>query len=438
MKKLVTYALLGLAVASTAPALANSQNTAITRADGIVAVVNDEIILKSELNQVVNAMRRTAAAQGQNVPEAVLANQALDLLITRKLQLGIIKRAGVTTNDAVINRQLLAIAQQEGFDSLNAFAQSLESKAAGSYAALRQELIEDAAIDALWQHQLASRVKISEQEINAFLASPEGQRLNQDEYRTLHVRVPYLDSVNRLSAEQKNAAMQTAERLKQALEAGTPLETAMQTARGNYPSELQGADTGFNAASRLPRELASAITALPVGGVSNPIATEAGVDVVVLTDKRAGGAVVIPEWNTSHILAKVDSTQSPALAEQKINELYAALQRGASFDDLAATYSDDTGSATQKGGLGWVNEGQMVPEFEAMMKKTEKGDFSTPFTTQFGYHILRVNDVRQRDVTDQYRRAAAEEILMSRLAPQAQEDWIQELKAAAYIKIMNP
>ena len=125
------------------------------------------------------------------------------------------------------------------------------------------------------------------------------------------------------------------------------------------------------------------------------------------------------------------------MAEQKINALYRELQQGADFATLAATYSDDAGSAAQRGSLGWVKEGDMVPEFEAMMKQTERGDFSAPFRSQFGWHILKVDNTRQRDVTEQYRRSAAREFLFSRQAPQAQEDWLQELRSGAYIRVFE-
>lgn len=365
---------------------------------------------------------------------AELQKEALDLLIIRKLQLGIIKRAGFTVNDEIINRQMLQIAQEQGLNSLQALQQRLDSQQKGTYAALRKELIEEAGITALTQQQLAGRIKINNAEINAFLASPEAKALNPEQYRTTHIRVPFLSDYTLTDVQKREQAMQVAYRLKTLLEQGQTLHTAMQNARGNYGAELQGADTGYNPASSLPTELGNAISTLQIGQVSQPIITPAGVDVVQLTDKRS--AYIVPEWHTSHILVKVDANQPAELAEQKINDLYRQLQQGANFDSLAATYSDDTGSAAQRGSLGWVGTGQMVPEFEAMMKNTEKGDFSTPFTTQFGYHILKVNNIRQRDASTELRRQKAEEILFNRQAPQASEDWIQELKSSAYIKMM--
>lgn len=168
------------------------------------------------------------------------------------------------------------------------------------------------------------------------------------------------------------------------------------------------------------------------------IVTPEGIDIVMLVDKRTNDAMIIPEWQTSHILIRVDDVQGEEHAKQTIEEIYRQLQQGATFATLATTYSDDTGSAMQNGSLGWVNEGKMVPEFEKVMKNTQKGDFSTPFRTQFGWHILKVDNTRQRDATNEYRRAAAESILFDRLAPQAQEDWLQQLRSSAYIKIIKP
>ncbi len=405
--------------------------------DGIVAKVNDEIILKSELVDAMNVINAQAHASGVNLSEERIQQEALDALILRKLQLGIIKRADLTANNELIDRQLLSIAQAQGFKTLEELQSSLDAKQAGSYAKLRQEVIEESALSALAQHSISNRVKISNQEINAFLASPEARTLNQDEYRTIHIRVPYVGNTANPTNAQQQEALAVALRVKTALENGQTYQEAMLSARGNYIQELQGADTGYNQAKNLPNELTNIITNLAVGAVRQPIITPTGVDVVMLTGKRAANQIMIPEWHTSHILVRVDASQNSALAKQKIDELYASLQQGANFESLAATYSDDTASATQRGVLGWVNEGQMVPEFEAVMKNTERGDFSAPFTTQYGWHILRINDTRQRDATEQYRRARAEEILFNRMAPQAREDWLQELRSSAYIKIMQ-
>lgn len=295
--------------------------------DGIVAVVNDQIILKSELNAVKSIIAAQVKQQGITATDAQIQKQALDDLIDRKLQLALINRSGMVANDNVINQQILQIAQAQGLNSLAELQAKLDGEKAGSYAALRQGVIENAALSAMWQTQINNRIHITDQEINSFLRSPEAAKVVSDQ------------------------------------------------------------------------------------------------------------TVLVPEWQTSHMLARVDDTQSAAMAEQKINALYAELQKGANFASLAATYSDDPGSASQYGSLGWVSEGQMVPEFEEMMKKTEAGDYSAPFRSQFGWHILKVDNIRQRDVTNQYRYNAARQYLFTRQAPQAEEDWLQELRSSAYVKI---
>ena len=126
-----------------------------------------------------------------------------------------------------------------------------------------------------------------------------------------------------------------------------------------------------------------------------------------------------------------------ALAQQKINDLYEQLRQGADFANLASTYSDDPGSAGRGGDLNWVGEGEMVGEFEAVMKNTTVGDYSAPFRSQFGWHILKVDDKRQQDISNEYRRDLARQALYQRLAPQATEDWLQELRAGAYIQVIE-
>lgn len=213
---------------------------------------------------------------------------------------------------------------------------------------------------------------------------------------------------------------------------------AMNDSQGDYPIALQGGDMGFHRAAALPTELSTEITKLDIGAVSEPLITPEGIDVIKLADKKTSDTMVIPQWHTRHILVKVDELQTDALAEQKINDLYEQLRQGADFADLAATYSDDPGSAGRGGDLEWVSEDDMVAPFEAVMKNTSVGDYSAPFKTQFGWHILKVEGQRQHDVSDQYRRNMARQALYQRLAPQAQEDWLQELQASAYIQVLAP
>ena len=407
--------------------------------DGIIALVNENAILKSDLIDAITQAQARAQAAGEPIANsAQLQSEVLNALILRELQLSMVKRVGLNPDEAAINQRLGQIAQAEGLTSISALQQRLDAAKPGSYAALRAQLIEDAAIQALQQRQIGNRVRISEQDIDAFLASPEAKRLNQSEYQTIHVRVPYMDDYSRLSEAQRNEALKVAEALRTRLLApNVDVAEAVAASQGNYPIPLQGGDMGFHKAASLPTELSSEITKLEVGAVSAPLITPEGIDIIKLADKKASDTMLIPQWRTRHILVKVDELQTDALAEQKINDLYEQLRSGADFAGLASTYSDDPGSAGRGGDLDWVSEEAMIGPFEAMMKNTAVGDYSAPFKTQFGWHILKIEGKRQQDVSDQYRRNMARQALYQRLAPQAKEDWLQELRAGAYIQVLG-
>ena len=407
--------------------------------DGIIALVNDNAILKSELVDAIEQTQARAKTAGEPIANsAQLQSEVLNALILRELQLSMVKRAGLSADEAEINQRLGQIAQAEGLNSIAALQQRLDAAQPGSYANLRAKLIEEASIQALQQRQITRRVRISEQDIDAFLASPEAKRLNQSEYQTIHVRVPYIDDYSRLSAAQREEALKVAQALRtRLLEPNVNVAEAVAASQGSYPIPLQGGDMGFHKAASLPTELSSKITKLDVVTVSEPLLTPEGSDIIKLADKKASNTMLIPQWHTRHILVKVDDLQTDALAEQKINDLYEQLRGGADFASLASTYSDDPGSAGRGGDLDWVSEEDMVGPFEATMKNTAVGDYSAPFKTQFGWHILKVDGKRDQDISEQYRRNMARQALYQRLAPQAQEDWLQELRAGAYIQILG-
>ena len=417
----------------------NSRLSVANSTDGIIALVNDNAILKSDLMEAIAQTQARAKAAGQPLTNsAQLQSEVLNALILRELQLSLVNRIGIKPDEAAINQRLAQIGQSEGVTSLAALQQRLDAQQVGGYATLRTQLIEDSAIQSLQQRQVGNRVRISEQDVDAFLASPEAKRLSQSEYQTIHVRVPYIDDYSRLSQKQRDEALAVAQRLRTRLQApNVDVAAAVAAAQGSYAIPLQGGDMGFHRASSLPTELSSEITKLEVGAVSAPLVTPEGIDIIKLANKKSSDQIIVPQWRTSHILIKSDDLQTDALAEQKINDLYNQLRQGADFAALAATYSDDPGSAGRGGDLEWVSEQDMVGPFEAVMENTSVGDYSAPFKTQFGWHILKVADKREYDASDEYRRNAARQALYQRLAPQAEEDWLQELRTSAYIQVFN-
>ena len=415
----------------------NSQDQVI---DGVIAIVNDTPILRSQLDRAVAQASAQLQAQNKPVPPAQqLYPQVLDQLITKQIQLDIIKRQGLQAEENAVNAALTNLAQQNGVASLAEFQQKLDAQRAGSYQALRQKVSEDLAIQTLQQQQLASRIKISDQDVDNFLKSPESNALEKSQYRTLHIRVPFVaDAAGKTSDKQKKQALTVATQIAKNLQAeNANIEQIMTDAQANYNAQIQGGDMGYHVAAELPTELSKNITALEVGQVTNPIATAEGYNVIKLVDKRGGQQKIIDQWHTRHILISPSTALPADMAKQQIDTIYEKLRQGEDFATLANTYSKDPGSASNGGDLGWVSEGDMVPSFEAMMKKTSVNDYSVPFQSQFGWHILKVDEKRQKDVSDVYRKNMAREILYQRMAPQALDDWMQDLRAQAYVKIMQ-
>lgn len=415
----------------------NSQDQVI---DGVIAIVNDTPILRSQLDRAVAQASAQLQAQNKAVPPAQqLYPQVLDQLITKQIQLDIIKRQGLQAEESAVNAALTNLAQQNGVASLAEFQQKLDAQRAGSYQALRQKVSEDLTIQTLQQQQLASRIKISDQDVDNFLKSPESNALEKSQYRTLHIRVPFeADATGKTSDKQKKQALTVATQIAKNLQAeNANIEQIMTDAQTNYNAQIQGGDMGYHVAAELPTELSKNITALEVGQVTNPIATAEGYNVIKLVDKRGGQQKIIDQWHTRHILISPSTALPADMAKQQIDTIYEKLRQGEDFATLASTYSKDPGSASNGGDLGWVSEGDMVPSFEAMMKKTSVNDYSVPFQSQFGWHIVKVDEKRQKDVSDVYRKNMAREILYQRMAPQALDDWMQDLRAQAYVKIMQ-
>ena len=424
-------------VESASVVTSSSQDQVI---DGVIAIVNDTPILRSQLDRAVAQASAQLQAQNKTVPPAQqLYPQVLDQLITKQIQLDIIKRQGLQAEENAVNAALTNLAQQNGVASLAEFQQKLDAQRAGSYQALRQKVSEDLAIQTLQQQQLSSRIKISDQDVDNFLKSPESNALEKSQYRTLHIRVPFeADAAGKTSDKQKKQALTVATQIAKNLQAeNANIEQIMTDAQTNYNAQIQGGDMGYHVAAELPTELSKNITALEVGQVTNPIATAEGYNVIKLVDKRGGQQKIIDQWHTRHILISPSTALPADMAKQQIDTIYEKLRQGEDFATLASTYSKDPGSASNGGDLGWVSEGDMVPSFESMMKKTSVNDYSVPFQTQFGWHILKVDEKRQKDVSDVYRKNMAREILYQRMAPQALDDWMQDLRAQAYVKIMQ-
>ena len=431
MKRNIFAQLFKTAVLSSA-IVASTYGFTANPTDQVIAIVDSGVILQSELDQALAEAEHQLQAQKQPLPPInYLKLQVLDQLILREAQLELVKRYGVNIDEKTLNDAVLNVAQRSGSSSLEAFQQKLDAMAPGTYAALRNRIAEDLAISRVRQQLVISRIKISDQDVNNFLKSPQGQAVLGSQVHVLHARI----ASENATPEQVNAV---AKEVQQALNNSNDV-AAIAKKYSTSNVKVDGVDMGYRDLAQIPAELAARITGLQTGQTSDFINARDGVHVLKLLERKSSEQkALVPQFLVRHILIQPSEVVSSAQAKQMIDSLYNRIQNGEDFAVLASTFSNDPGSASDGGSLGWVSPGVMVPEFEEKMKETPIGQVTKPFQTQFGWHILQVQDTRQKDMTNEYQERMARQILGERQFDSEADNWLREVRSNAYVEIKDP
>ena len=411
-------------------ALSSSMTTFAQSSDEVVAVVDNSVILKSDLEQGIAELKHQLETQKKQLPpEQYLQQQALDQLIIRQAQLEQVKRYNIKPNERELNEAVLKVADQSGSKSLEAFQQKLDGIAPGTYESLRNRIAEDLAINRLRQQVVMSRIKISDQDVENFLKTPQGQAALGNQAHVIHIRV---------SGDDQAALEKTAKLVKAELNNSNDVK-AIDQKFTTKTVKVEGADMGFRSLSDIPAELAARVSTLQEGQTTDLIPVRDGIHVLKLIERKGGAQkAIVSQYQTRHILIQPSEVVSPESAKQQIDSIYNRLKAGEDFAVLASTFSNDPGSARDGGSLGWVNPGVMVPEFEAQMKNTAVGQISAPFQTQFGWHILQVTDMRQQDMTREYQQRMARQILGERQFDAELDSWLREIRSNAFVEVKDP
>ena len=399
--------------------------------DQVVAVVGNSAILQSDLTQGIAEAAHQLQAQKKEVPPTeYLRVQVLNQLITQNAQMEQVKRYGLKADEKSLNEAVLKIASQSGINNLEAFQQKLDSVAPGTYEVLRNRISDDLLIQRLRQQQVMSRIKISDQDVDNFLKSPEGQAAVGSQVHVIHMRISGSVAESELT--------QTAQKIKKDLSSSDDFK-AIEKKYSNGAVKVDGADMGFRSLSDIPTELSARVSVLNPGQSTELIQAKDGLHVLKLLERKgAEQKALVPQFETRHILIKTSEVVSPENAKQTIDSIYNRIKAGEDFSTLAATYSNDPGSARDGGSLGWVSPGMMVPEFDAKMKAATVGQVTEPFETQFGWHILLVSGTRQQDMTQEYQQRMARQILGERQFDSELDSWLRELRSSTYIEVKDP
>ncbi len=400
--------------------------------DRIVAVVNDGVIMESELRGRVDEI--AAQFRGDNrplPPREVLRGQVLDRVILERLQLQMAERAGIRVDDGALNQALSGIARQNNM-SLQQFADALRADGY-DWSRFREQVRGEMVVSRLQQRSVGSRVRVTDREVQRFMESESGRQMFQADFHLGHILVKVPGNA---SPEQVSAAQEEAEALVQRLRDGADFaETAVSESDG--PEALEGGDLGWREAAQWPSLFSDAALNMNKGEISEPLRSGAGFHVLKMIDRRGGGAEkVVTQYRVRHVLVRADTLTSEEQARAEINRLHEQVATDqVSFAEAAAEHSDDPGSGRQGGELGWVTPGEMVPEFEQMMVETPPGQLSPVFESQFGWHFLRVEETREADMSDQLRELQARKALQKRRFDEELQTWLQEQRAEAYVDI---
>jgi len=398
--------------------------------DKVVAIVDNDVVMASELQQQMAMISKRLESQNTELPpQDVLRDQVLEHLIRERLQLQMGQRAGVEISEQEITQAIGRMAASGGLN-MEQFQQQLWSDGM-SMAQFKERLRREMLINRVQKGSVNRRINVSDQEIDNFLESQEGKFWVSPDYQLGHILIGLSAGADE---ETVDDAKMKAEGLYQQLNDGANFKE-LAIANSNGQMALQGGDLGWRKTSQLPSLLAEAVPSMKKGEVSEPIRSDAGFHILKLYNQRGGEETIVEQSKVRHILVKPSTILSDKEAFEKITHIREELEAGADFNELAKNHSEDIGSMLSGGDLGWSTPGQFVPEFEATMNDIEVGKVSEPFRSQFGWHILKVDERRQQDFTDTVIRNQAANIIRKRRFEEELPNWLQEIRDEAYVEI---
>lgn len=398
--------------------------------DSVAAIVDNQIILQSTLEERMEMIAARARGNKMALPDLdTLREQVLEHLITEQLQVQMARRYGVSIDDAQVNQVVGNMIRENGLTEAQFTAQlAMEGM---SIQTLKERIRRDLLIQNIQRGLVAQRITVSDLEIDNFLKSAEAQFWLSPEYHLGHILVALPQSP---SDDDIEAAKSKATALyEQANKGAVFAELAIAHSKG--PNALKGGDLGFRKTSDLPSLFADIAPKLEVGKVSLPARSAAGFHILKLYEKRGEQSQVIKQSRARHILVKPSAILTDEEAEKKLAGIRKQIIEGADFAALAKEHSEDIGSMLQGGDLGWSSPGQFVPEFEKAMATTKVGDISEPFRSQFGWHVLQVQEQRNEDMTEAVIRNKARNILTNRRFEDELQIWLRELRDEAFVDI---
>ncbi len=398
--------------------------------DRIIAVVDEDVVMQSELDQHLRRVRDELRRQGTELPPiSVLQRQVMERLILQKIQLQLAERIGIVVSEEGLDAAINDIAKKNNL-SMPEFREILRNDGY-DFNTFRENIREEIIVARLRREEVEKRVQVTDREIENYLRNQSEQEGGSEEVRLSHILVGV---PTRASDTEREQARQRAEEIGVRLQVGEDF-AQLAVATSDAQDALEGGDLGWRAANQVPSVFADVVNSMEVGEVSELITSPNGFHFVTLTDRRSDSQIIVEQTRARHILIIPNAILAEDDALNRLRQLRLRIEGGADFGELARTNSDDRGSALEGGDLGWVSGGQMVPEFEEVMNATAVGEIKGPFRTQFGWHILEVTDRRSYDGTDEVRKSKARDAIAQRKKDEAFQTWLRQLRDEAYVEL---
>lgn len=420
--------------ASAAPSKAQAPR--IYLADAIIAVVNNEVITRQELVERMQQVEQRMKSQGIALPPPQeFQRQLLERMIVDRAQLQLAKEYGIRVDDAMLDRAIARIAEQNKM-TLPAFRAQLEREGT-PFARFREEIREEIIMQRLREREVDNKIQVSESEVDNYLAAEAGSAQAQQEFNVSHILVRIPENA---SAEQIAERRKRAESVLQQLQAGGDFAKLAAT-YSDATDALSGGDLGWRGPDRLPQLFLDTLANMKQGDISPIVKSSNGFHILKLAGKRSasvmkGGPAAgsVQQTHARHILIKTNQLVSPADAKRKLAELKQRLDNhAATFEELARLYSNDL-SASKGGDLGWIYPGDTVPEFERAMDALQPGQVSEPIESPFGFHLIQVLERKRDDVSQERQRLIARQAIRERKLEEATQDWLRQLRDRAYVE----
>ncbi|OMQ22361.1 peptidylprolyl isomerase SurA [Serratia oryzae] len=420
--------LLGLVVC------ANTAFAAPQEVDKVAAVVDNGVVLESDVNGLMQSVKLNAQQTGQQLPDdSTLRHQILERLIMDNILLQMAQKMGITASDADVDKAITDIAAQNKM-SLDQMRTRLAAEGL-NYNTYRAQIRKEMLISEVRNNEVRRRVTILPQEVDALAKQVGAQNGGDTEVNLSHILIPLPENP---SQKQVDEAEAMAKRLVGEINGGADFGKLAITYSADSQA-LKGGQMGWGKLQELPTLFAERLINAKKGEVVGPIRSGVGFHILKVNDMRGGNqSISVTEVHARHILLKPSVVMTDDQARAKLQEVAAAIKSGtAKFEDEAKQLSQDPGSALQGGDLGWASPDMYDPAFRDALMKLQKGELSEPVHSSFGWHLIQLLDTRQVDKTDAAQKDRAYRMLFNRKFAEEAQTWMQEQRAAAYVKILN-